>query len=618
LPDGHVSGAGTDSRLGLVVGEDIETCAASVAAEITRLLAEGLVTDRGSAAPRRMRPGDVAILFRSRESHREFERALAASSIPSYVYKGLGFYDADEIKDLVALVRLLAAPESDARAAAFLRSRFVGVSDDALRALAPSLAMRLTTADVEAEATLTADDRQALERVRTHWPGWLALVDRIPPADVIDHIVDASAYAWLLRGDRERQARENVKKFRSLLRRIQNRGYATMARIAAHIDRVSTGDESNAAVDAADAVTLMTVHASKGLEFPVVFLVNLTRGTGGVPPPLRVVAGDTSDEPIVGIARYEPGATEAEQVRDREESKRLMYVAVTRARERLYLSAAAQARNGRVTAGTGSLAAVCPPPLIAAFNEALDAREEVTWRGTAHQHHFRVCPRASVKERSIVAVDPVAIAQDVPPTLQRLETVADFGRGRVVDLVEPRRAGDDGGATSGGHDADVILGRAVHRLLGRGDARESDDALHARVIADLHAEERLAPEAPDVCARDVVAIVRLVWQDATLRDVLQAPDTRYEVPIVFRRDEGDSVRVVRGSIDCLANVAGTWLVLEFKTGRPRDAHKRQLELYVEAVRAMTGGGAVTGRLVYAGRPTPAAPPVAARLPFDDD
>ncbi len=305
-----------------------------------------------------MRPGDIAVLFRSRESHREFERALSARAIRAYVYKGLGFYDSDEIKDLVALVRVLAAPESDLRAAAFLRSGFVGISDDALRRLAPDLAERLAAAGTT-EGDLAPDDAEALARLRSVWPQWLGLVDRLPPADVIDHVIEASAYAVTLRGHRQQQARENVKKFRGLVRRIQNRGYATMARVAGHIDRLSAGDESNATVDAADAVNLMTVHASKGLEFPIVFLVNLTRGTGGVPPPLRVVAGDSGDEPIVGVARYEPGATEAEQVREREESKRLMYVAVTRARERLYLSAAAQ-RQGRIVAGPGSLATRVP------------------------------------------------------------------------------------------------------------------------------------------------------------------------------------------------------------------------------------------------------------------
>src|SRR4029453_3937359 len=63
-----------------------------------------------------------------RASHREFEAALEELAVPTYVYKGLGFFDADEIKDLSALIRFLANPSSDLRAAASLRSRFVRLS----------------------------------------------------------------------------------------------------------------------------------------------------------------------------------------------------------------------------------------------------------------------------------------------------------------------------------------------------------------------------------------------------------------------------------------------------------------------------------------------------------
>ncbi|MFP5378241.1 MAG: UvrD-helicase domain-containing protein, partial [Vicinamibacteria bacterium] len=271
-------GAAGDERapLGLVVAEDIEACARGVALEIARLLESGTTRERDGGV-RRLRPADIAILFRSRESHREFEQALADFHVPSYVYKGLGFYDSDEIKDLVALVRYLAVPESDLRAAALLRSRLVGLSDEGLRRLAPRLAQALR-GPAEDVPDLDTADAAALARWRDALPHWLHEASRLPPADVVDRILDTCAFAFEWRGPRAQQARENVKKFRALLRRIQNRGYATFPRVAAHVDRLAAGDESNAALDALDAVNLMTIHAAKGLEFPVVFIVGLEEG----------------------------------------------------------------------------------------------------------------------------------------------------------------------------------------------------------------------------------------------------------------------------------------------------------------------------------------------------
>src|SRR5205085_10878651 len=135
---------GPVSPLGVITGNDSDQCAAAVAAEIARILKEETVRDKQTGIARAATPGDIGILFRSRTSHREYERALEAAGIPTYVYKGLGFFDADEIKDLSALIRFLANPSSELRAAAFLRSRFVRLSDTALGKLAPSLAAALT------------------------------------------------------------------------------------------------------------------------------------------------------------------------------------------------------------------------------------------------------------------------------------------------------------------------------------------------------------------------------------------------------------------------------------------------------------------------------------------
>src|SRR5262249_6812814 len=162
------------------------------------------------------------------------------------------------------------------------------------------------------------------------------------------------------RGPRFPQARENLKKMRALIRRIQNRGYATLGRIAAHLDRLAIGDESNAVVDALDAVNLMTVHAAKGLEFPVVFLVNLAPGTGGFRDPIRVVT--SADRCSVAVGDFRSDADEDAAAKEKEETKRLLYVALTRARDRLYLGSVL--KDGRLQPGRGSLAEVLPATLI--------------------------------------------------------------------------------------------------------------------------------------------------------------------------------------------------------------------------------------------------------------
>src|SRR4029453_6766586 len=90
-----------------------------------------------------------------------------------------------------------ADPSSDLRVAAFLRSRFVRLSDRALAALAPQLAR--TVLDEAADlSALDADDCAVLARVRATVPMWLALADRVPPAELLDTILRESAYFWEL------------------------------------------------------------------------------------------------------------------------------------------------------------------------------------------------------------------------------------------------------------------------------------------------------------------------------------------------------------------------------------------------------------------------------------
>jgi ATP-dependent helicase/nuclease subunit A len=364
--------ANADEVVGFLAAPTVEAAAERVAEEVERLLSASpggaFVRDPRTGLARPARAADIAVLFRSRDSHRDYEAALDRRNIPTYVYKGLGFFEADEVQDLVALLRFLADPTSNLRAAAFLRSRIVRLSDRGVvllgRRLADSLACEAAPPEL---GLLEAEDRRVMERMRTALPRWLDAVDRLPPSELLDGILRETAYAFEMRGPRRQQARENVKKLRALIRKVENRGYATLVRIADFLDNLAVGDESNAVVDATDAVSLMTVHAAKGLEFPIVFVVNVQRGAGGPRAPIRVLA-DGYGTPSVSIGDFESEADEDATAREREETKRLLYVALTRARDRLYLAAAL--KEGAFKPGRGSLGEVLPRSIWARFERA--------------------------------------------------------------------------------------------------------------------------------------------------------------------------------------------------------------------------------------------------------
>ena len=579
-----------DPALGLVMAETPEECAEIAGDEIARLVAAGApIRDRDTGVRRPVRPGDIAILFRTRDSHREFESALERRGIPAFVYKGLGFFDADEIKDVLALLWYLADPLSDLRAAALMRSRFIHLSDEALRLLAPKLSDALRATDAPpASARLESDDAAALSRARTATARWRSLVDRMPPAELLDLILNESAYFVEMHGPRFAQARENLKKLRALVRRIQNRGYATLGRIAAHLDRLAVGDEANAVIDASDAVNLMTVHASKGLEFPIVFLVNLARGTGNRRDPIRIAARDAEDDLSVAVGDYQSEADEDDSAKQREETKRLLYVALTRARDRLYLGSAL--KEGRIQPGRGSLAEVLPQSLLDRFAAQAAAAEVVEWQASSGQGHRLAIARKEEACGAIPSGSPGGPEGSAPQTDPR-----DTDFSPLVDTGVPRLAiasllGDEG-PLPGGRESDRLVGTVVHRLLerfGLGPATTVDRTMALPVLRSGEMDGPWLDEALDAYQ----AIVRR----PEVRALYLAGERIHEVPFTMRVDGS----CIRGTIDCLVRTAPDRMtILEFKTGRPRAEHRTQLDLYRRAAASVFPGSSIDARLVYA-------------------
>ena len=361
----------------------------------------------------------------------------------------------------------------------------------------------------------------------------------------------------------------------------------------------------------------MTVHAAKGLEFPIVFVVNLDRGTGGRAEPILVVEDTRRPAPLVSVAGGLPEADVAVRERDIEETKRLLYVAVTRARERLYLSA--MVKDGRFEAGRGSLGEVMPKNLreVIARAAAGGVESQVSWQAPdGAEHGFRACPSSPPD------VSPVSARQAAPSPVQSDVTRAavpsgepreepdsaspsDFGPWRddpdaLRVSVTARAAGLAAAERSVDRDDQVdratrrMAGTLVHRLFQAFDSAvdtgPAEAAARARCL--LSVDERAEVEDLDSLIEEAAATFLALRHRPDVSVLLDSAACLYEVPFSLRPDAEDAAgqAIVRGTIDCLARRPdGGIVIVEIKTGRPRNWHRAQLDLYLRAARALWPG-----------------------------
>ncbi|TAK19400.1 MAG: hypothetical protein EPO35_00175, partial [Acidobacteria bacterium] len=399
-----------------------------------------------------------------------------------------------------------------------------------------------------------------------------------------------------LHGARLAQARENVKKVRSLVRRVQNRGYATFSRLADYFRRLATGEEANAIIAAKGCVQLMTVHSAKGLEFPIVFLVRLQAGVRSGDAAIAVVPKDEQNLPDVAVSISAPSG-KIERARDTEERRRLLYVAMTRARDRLYFSA--EFEEGKKPGGT-SFARLLPSSLVQTMEQGLPSagHERVMWTAASGASFaFDVCrPDPNPKPLSSEALPahgPVDVSPlvdaDLPRETVSKTTSAETRSGLVSEKRVPISFSDSF--------SDRGLGTLVHRLFQhRVDVSDAE-------VARIWAEALIRPEDLDEGADPAALAARAAEMYGAMRrraDVAQALESGpcfYEVPFSLRLADPD--RIVRGQIDAVVvPPIGPITVIEFKTGQPQPEHDAQVALYRQALAAAWPGRPVDARLFY--------------------
>lgn len=316
------------------------------------------VRDEGGARPPLY--GEIAILFRRFSNLKLFERELRRVGIPYYVVKGRGFYQCQEILDLLNFLKYLEFGDDLVPLTGLLRSPLCGVSDETLYWLAKAGGglgdwRRWVTRNSRGETLDPLWERIAPEE-RDRLIASARLVERLRPlrsrltlTEILEEILAGTDFtATLLLTFQGEQKAANLRKLVELSRSFAQPGEGSLRRFINHLDdlvaREPTEAEAVISAEGEDVVRLMTVHQSKGLEFPVVFVPEL-----GAATPVDGAPVQFDEELGVGMRTSLPGGEPApslahdaiarlRRAREAAEQKRLLYVAVTRARDHLVLS----------------------------------------------------------------------------------------------------------------------------------------------------------------------------------------------------------------------------------------------------------------------------------------
>ena len=326
--------------------------------------------------PTSLEPSDVAILLRKRTHLKEYERALAALNIPYTVASGIGFYESTEIVALRNLFRVLSDPSDDLALYSLLRSPLFGFEDSRVVSLWTGID-RDHIGEGELWDALASTDDDQLTAAQENIQRWRALAGVTDGATVVETwdallgriIEDTGFIASLATDERGQQAVANVEKFRARLRGWSEDGLQTLPAVVDRIEReveLSTREGEAEVSDDADGVRIMTIHDAKGQEFPAVFVPGLSKDFNlkvsygeGIAEFETIENADDGLTPLLGIRGpgVEDGFAQEDTIlkrrlkfaRKREaiaEEKRILYVAMTRARDHLYLVGTASADDG--------------------------------------------------------------------------------------------------------------------------------------------------------------------------------------------------------------------------------------------------------------------------------
>ncbi|HYW03762.1 MAG TPA: UvrD-helicase domain-containing protein [Gammaproteobacteria bacterium] len=548
-----------------------------IATEIRALLEAGTLVDEEDRA-RPLTCDDVLILLRARRHAADMEQALRDHGLP-YVGTERGtLLDCLEIDDLVKLLTVLVTPFDDLALAQVLRSPVFDAGDADLMALARRRGDWMTRLR---EAAADAPAGSPLARSATLLPRWRDLTATLPVHDLVDRIYHEGAvpqrYAAAFPAHLGSRVQGNLDRFVELALELDSGRYPSLGRFLAELrQRAAEGADAPDQAPATSSqprVRILTIHGAKGLEAPVVFVADAGpsgRGHAAWQPLVDWPAGATRPERIVlrpRVQQMDPATTalaSAGEEADRREESNLLYVALTRARQLLYVSGCTDHRGELGDSWYAHVAHAL---------EAAGARSEADGRRVLETGRM---PTAAAPG---TAPAPRPAPRPEPGLSRPLEQAHGETEAHPSEAAAPPGPGR-------GDDHARLRGIAVHRLLEWLTREPSPDP--ATLPEALAGELGIAPGAIPLEgwlaeARALVSRPAL----AHLFDRARFDAAWNEVPVSCR--EAD--RVVYGVVDRLVLRGDEVWLIDYKTGEHPGAdddawlaaYAPQLRLYAAAV-----------------------------------
>ncbi len=583
------------------------TEAGYIAWKIEEIIAGGLTchaydAGRGEETARPVDYGDIAILLRDRGALNDIEQALRRRAIPFKTIGGVGFWQQSEVYEVYHLLRFLSNPGDDMSLVALLRSPLLLLSDATLFLLGreeeESWLERLNGA---LQQDYSAEERRRIGEVAARLNHWRSLRERLPLSELLTRVVEETRLKTLLRaGFNGEQRVANLEKLLTLAENFDLSNPGGLKAFYGMIDDLIRDEvrEAQALIDLNDAhsVKIMTIHVSKGLQFPVVFVPGLQTAPAVRAPILR----DPELGMSIALRRLFPGEENTDHTlaallknqaleKERAEYKRIFYVAFTRASDHLFLSATHKKEKVKNESMVGLMLPVLFPRLepgtlppeggyaysgfhlrvgrafpfrrqrkeaTLSFEQRLELWEELIMNSAPRREEKGP---GTVLHGRVYSATALKTFLEKPDEYYRRYMLGFFEGDYTAFEVRELEPEDD----------NLLKGTLIHRFLELRDSESDDDALIERVLFE---QEIFDDRRKAELGRWLEEIKKTFGESAFARRLSEAREYKNEVSVSMRLGRD----YLTGAFDRLQHDGqGEWEVIDYKSNSTTPARLKK-------------------------------------------